>query len=140
VFGWFSALRFVDALLQRMIDRYAMIVETCKARFGVRVHRWRPTMSGCAWTADYADGSHVRWVESPYPRSPVSLAIFLHEVGHHAIGFAARHERLDEERRAWEWALRTMAELGVVPDARVRRRFERSMRYEVSKASRRRAA
>jgi hypothetical protein len=123
-----------------MTDRYATIVETLKHRYGVRVHRWRPTMSGCAWTADYADGSHVRWIESPYPRSPVSLAIFLHEVGHHAIGFSPREERIDEELRAWEWAMRTMAEFGVTVDERVRSRFERSMRYETSKVLRRRAA
>lgn len=94
-------------------------------------------MSGCAWQERYADGRTVRWIEAPYPRSPVSLAIFLHEVGHHVIGFDRYRRRCEEEYHVWHWAIETMRKLGVEPDARVLRRFERSMQYAVEKALRR---
>ena len=73
----------------------------------------------------------------PVPRTPISLAIFLHEVGHHVIGFDRYRRRCEEEFHAWAWALRKMRSLGVAPDARVHRRVELSMRYAVGKAMRR---
>lgn len=94
-------------------------------------------MSGCAWQERFADGAVVRWVEAPYPRSRVSLAIFLHEVGHHVVGFGRYKRRCEEEYHVWRWAMETMRDLGIEPDARVMRRFELSMRYAVSKALRR---
>ncbi|MFT3785531.1 MAG: hypothetical protein QM770_05130 [Tepidisphaeraceae bacterium] len=119
-----------------MAEDFDAIVRQCKDRFGIRVHRWRASMSGCAWRSDYADGSSIRWVEAPYPRSPISLAVFLHEVGHHVIGLDAYPSRCEEELHAWDWALATMRELGIKPDRRVLRRYERSLRYEVERAMR----
>jgi hypothetical protein len=113
------------------------IVEAMKQRYHVRIKRWRKTMSGCAWRVYHADGSAINWVEAPLPRTPVSLAIFLHEVGHHAIGFDRYKRRCEEEYHVWLWALRTMRQMGISPDTRVARRFELSMKYAVGKALRR---
>lgn len=94
-------------------------------------------MTGCAWRVSYDDGRRINWVEAPRPRSPLSLSIFLHEVGHHVVGFYSYRRRCEEELAAWRFALRTMRRLGVEPDARTLRRVERSMQYAVDKALRR---
>jgi hypothetical protein len=119
------------------VGPYAIIIEQMKRRYEIRVRRWRRNMSGCAWRVYYDDGNAVNWVEAPYPRTPISLAIFLHEVGHHAIGFRKYRKRCEEEYHVWIWALRQMRELGIEPDERVWRRFDLSMRYAVGKAMRR---
>ena len=116
---------------------YAHIVEEMKRRHGVRVRKWRRAMSGCAWRVYYTDGRAVNWIEAPVPRTPISLSIFLHEVGHHVIGFDRYKKRCEEEYHVWVWAIRTMRELGVEPDAKVHRRFQLSMQYAVDKAVRR---
>ncbi|HWB54539.1 MAG TPA: hypothetical protein VG722_10115 [Tepidisphaeraceae bacterium] len=108
-----------------------------KARYSLRVRRWRKTMSGCAWRVYYDDGRTVNYIESPYPKTPISLAIFLHEVGHHAIGFDTYRQRCEEEYHAWKWAIEQMRRLGIEPDSRVRRRHQLSMQYAVGKALRR---
>ncbi len=125
----------VDVLL-RMPD-YSAIVDRMKQAHDVRVRKWRRSMSGCAWRVYYHDGRVINWIESPVPRTPISLAIFLHEIGHHVIGFDRYKRRCEEEYHAWVWAIRRMRELGVEPDAKVRRRFELSMQYAVGKAMRR---
>src|SRR5687767_15639422 len=116
---------------------YTAIVRKMKKRYGVRVRRWRKQMSGCAWRVAYVDGRSINWIESPVPRTPISLAIFLHEVGHHVIGFDRYKKRCEEEYHVWVWAIRKMRELGVEPDARVERRVQASMQYAVDKAVRR---
>jgi hypothetical protein len=116
---------------------FTPIIEMMKRRHRVRVRRWRRSMSGCAWRVDYDDGRSINWIEAPVPRTPISLAIFLHEVGHHAIGFERFKRRCEEEYHVWRWAIDQMRELGVTPDERVERRFELSMRYAVNKALRR---
>jgi hypothetical protein len=116
---------------------YAPIVEAMKRRYDLRIHRWRTSMSGCAWRVYHHDGRVVNWIESPYPKTPISLAIFLHEVGHHAIGFQTYRRRCEEEYHVWQWCINQMRKLGVEPDERVRRRFELSMQYAVCKALRR---
>ena len=109
----------VDVLL-RMPD-YSAIVDRMKQAHDVRVRKWRRSMSGCAWRVYYHDGRVINWIESPVPRTPISLAIFLHEIGHHVIGFDRYKRRCEEEYHAWVWAIRRMRELGVEPDAKVRR-------------------
>src|SRR5688500_18413250 len=116
---------------------YAAIIELMKARHDVRVRRWRRAMSGCAWRVYYHDGRTINWIESPVPKTPISLAIFLHEIGHHVIGFHTYAKRCEEEFHAWQWAIAQMRELGVEPDARVKCRVELSLRYAVDKAMRR---
>jgi hypothetical protein len=116
---------------------YSPIVERFKRRFDLRVRKWRTSMSGCAWRVYHHDGRVVNWIEAPFPRTPISLAIFLHEVGHHAIGFQTYKRRCEEEYHVWVWALNQMRKLGVMPDQRVRKRFELSMQYAVRKAMRR---
>jgi hypothetical protein len=116
---------------------YAGIVDAVKKQYDVRIRKWRRSMSGCAWRVYFHDGRVINWIEAPVPRTPISLAIFLHEVGHHVIGFDRYRRRCEEEFHAWAWALRKMRALGVTPDARVHRRVELSMRYAVGKAMRR---
>ena len=94
-------------------------------------------MSGCAWRVYHANGRVVNWIESPVPRTPISLAIFLHEVGHHVIGFEKYKKRCEEEYHVWVWAIAEMKRLGIPADAKVQRRFDLSMQYAVDKAVRR---
>lgn len=94
-------------------------------------------MSGAAWRVYHHDGRVINWIEAPYPKTPISLSIFLHEIGHHAIGFEKYKRRCEEEYHVWLWALAEMRRNGVEPDARVKRRFDLSMRYAVGKAMRR---
>lgn len=116
---------------------YAKIVDELKKRYDIRVRRWRRTMTGCAWRVYFHDGRCINWIEAPQPKSPISLAIFLHEIGHHVIGFSTYKRRCEEEYHAWVWAIRQMKKLGVEPDQRVQTRFARSMEYAVAKAMRR---
>jgi hypothetical protein len=116
---------------------FAPIIEEMKNRYAIRVRRWRTSMSGCAWRVYYSDGKTINWIESPIPKTPISLAIFLHEVGHHVIGFDTYRRRCEEEYHAWLWAIGQMKKLGIQIDQRVRQRFERSMQYAVDKAMRR---
>lgn len=116
---------------------YSAIVARTKSRYDIRVRRWRSGMTGCAWRVYYHDGRVINWVEAPRPRTPISLAIFLHEVGHHVIGFERYRKRCEEEYHVWQWALAEMRRVGVAPDAKVTRRFELSMHYAVDKAVRR---
>ena len=119
------------------MHHFESILRRVKIEHDIRVRRWRRHMSGCAWQVRYADGRVVRWIESPYPRTPISLSLFLHEVGHHVIGFETFANRCEEEHQAWNWAIEQMQLKGVMPDKRVMRRYESSMRYEVEKAIRR---
>ncbi|MGH7214666.1 MAG: hypothetical protein ACREIT_07880 [Tepidisphaeraceae bacterium] len=116
---------------------FDVIVDHMKQRLDLRIKRWRRNMSGAAWRVYHVNGDVVNWVESPYPKTPISLAIFLHECGHHAIGFERYRVRCEEEYHVWMWAINEMRRLGVEPDEKVRRRFQLSMQYAVEKAMRR---
>lgn len=116
---------------------FAPIIRRIKMQHGIRVRKWRRSMSGCAWQSQYRDGTVIRWIESPYPKTPISLAVFLHEVGHHVVGFGRYKRRCEEEYHVWEWAISTMRELGIEPDDKVLSRFDLSMQYAVGKALRR---
>jgi hypothetical protein len=121
-----------------MQDRYDALVEEMKSAHNIRVRKWRKSSSGVAWTVRYIQsGRVVRLIESPYPRGPMSCAIFLHEVGHHAIGLGVYRPRCLEEYHVWVWALRTMREMGFNVTPAVERRVQRSMHYAVAKARRR---
>ena len=119
------------------MSQFDHIVDQMKAKHDLRVRRWRTSMSGCAWRVYYHDGRVINWIESPVPKTPISLSIFLHEVGHHAIGFDRYKKRCEEEYYAWQWAITTMRKFGVEPDAKVHRRVQASMEYAVDKAVRR---
>src|SRR4051812_13170444 len=119
------------------MNHFATIVRDMRRKYDLRIRKWRTTMSGCAWRVYHADGRAVNWIESPFPKTPISLAIFLHEVGHHVIGFEKYKKRCEEEYHVWLWAIDKMRELRVEPDARVLRRFQLSMQYAVGKAVRR---
>jgi hypothetical protein len=119
------------------MTHFAIIARKTAQRHRIRVKRWRKSMTGKAWRVYHSDGRVVNWIESPKPKTPISLAIFLHEVGHHVIGFEKYRRRCEEEFAVWNWALREMRRWGVKPTARVNRRVEMSMRYAVGKALRR---
>lgn len=120
-----------------MQERYDALVEEMKAAYGLRIRKWRTSSSGKAWEVHYRNGEIRRSIESPYPRGPMSCAIFLHEVGHHAIGFNTYSPRCLEEYQAWKWALDTMEAKGFNVTDAVRRRMTRSLQYAVAKAQRR---
>jgi len=106
-------------------------------RHRVRVRKWRSGTTGVAWQVFYRDGSVSRLIESPRPRGPVSAAVFLHEIGHHAIGFDTYKVRCVEELHAWRFALAEMARWQIPITARVRARVRDSLRYAIDKATRR---
>jgi hypothetical protein len=107
-------------------------------RYGVRVRKWRSSTTGVAWQIFYRDGKESRLIESPRPRGPVSAAVFLHEIGHHAIGFNRYKPRCLEEYHAWRFALEEMASWEIAITDRVRARVAESLQYAVDKATRRR--
>jgi hypothetical protein len=118
-------------------ERYLQLVHDMKRLHGIRVNRWRSSTTGCAWEVYYHDGRVSRLIEAPYPRGPVSVAVFLHEVGHHAIGMRRYKPRCLEEFKAWEWSLNTMREYGFNVSPSVENRVRASLEYAVGKAMRR---
>jgi len=120
-----------------MQDRYDSLVTEMKTRYGIRVRKWRASTTGCAWEIRYRNGQRVRMLESPYPRGPMSCAVFLHEVGHHAIGLGRWSPRCLEELKAWEWSLAVMREKGFNVTPAVERRVHRSLQYALAKARKR---
>ena len=120
-----------------MEERYDAVTRTMLAKYDIRVRKWRSSMSGLAWYVTYRDGRIQRLIECPKPKGPMSVAIFLHEVGHHAIGFNVYKPRCLEEYHAWQFSLREMERNGLNITDSVRRRVRRSMQYAVAKAKRR---
>src|SRR6185503_19953206 len=120
-----------------MQDRYDRITQEMLRAHDIRVRRWRTSMSGIAWYVTYRDGRISRLFEAPRPRGPMSAAVFLHEIGHHAIGFDVYRPRCLEEYLAWAWALRAMERHNLNITDGVRYRMQMSLWYAVSKARRR---
>lgn len=120
-----------------MAKRYERVAQEALDEYGIRVRRWRTSMSGVAWYVTYRDGTVKRLIEAPRVRGPVSAAIFLHEVGHHAVGLGVHKPRCLEEYLAWKWSLETMEAKGLNVTEAVRRRMHNSLHYAVSKAKRR---
>lgn len=120
-----------------MQERYDQVVREMLAKYDIKVRRWRKSMSGIATLLTYRDGTQRRFLESPKPKTPLSMSIFLHEVGHHAIGLGVHKPRCLEEFLAWKFSLDTMRELGLPVTEKVETRMRRSMEYAVGKATRR---
>lgn len=104
---------------------------------GVRVRKWRSSTSGVAWQLTYADGHISRLIEAPRPRGPMSAAVFLHEIGHHAIGFETYKPRCLEEYHAWMYSLRQMERWDIQVTEAVLNRVHDALHYAISKAVRR---
>ena len=132
-----QAVRINGKQPSAMQERYDALVVEMKKTYGVKVRKWRKSSSGVAWMIRYHDGRTVNQIEAPYPRGPMSCAIFLHEIGHHAIGLGVHKPRCLEEYVVWMWALEQMRARGFNVTEAVERRVERSMRYAVAKAMRR---
>ncbi len=120
-----------------MQERYDTVVRAMLAQYGIKVRKWRKNMSGVAYLVTYKDGSQARFLESPKPKGPMSMAVFLHEIGHHAIGFNVYRPRCLEEYHAWRWSLEAMAGNNLPITDSVRYRVARSLHYAVGKANRR---
>lgn len=120
-----------------MLARYDRMVQVMLARHSIRVRKWRTSSSGCAWQVIYRDGTVANLIESPRPRGPLSAAIFLHEIGHHAIGLDVYKPRCLEEYHAWMFALAAMKEHDLNITDAVHNRVRRSLKYAVGKAKRR---
>lgn len=117
-------------------DRYRALERTMLTAYRVRVRKWRTHTSGVAWQVLYRDGTISRLIEAPRPRGPVSTAVFLHEIGHHAIGFTTYKLRCLEEYHAWRFALEQMALFGIEITPRVRFRVRDALLYEIKRAAR----
>ncbi|QNN25305.1 hypothetical protein HED60_24485 [Planctomycetales bacterium ZRK34] len=124
--------------VSRKQQQYDELVRTMKKRYGIRINRWRSSTTGCAWQVEYHNGSISRLIEAPYPRGPVSAAVFLHEIGHHAIGFYRYKPRCYEEYKAWMWSLQAMRDNDINITPRVEKLVDSCLRYAVAKARRRR--
>jgi hypothetical protein len=120
-----------------MEERYEQITREYLEKHGVKVRKWRKAMSGIATEVKFKDGRIARYIESPRPRGPMSMAVFLHEIGHHAIGFNTYRPRCLEEYHAWRFAIEHMESLGLNITENVQRRMHNSLRYAVNKARRR---
>jgi hypothetical protein len=115
---------------------YEALAVEMKERYRIAIRKWRKGMYGAAYELKYRDGRIKRLITAPRPCGPVSAAIFLHEVGHHAVGFRRYSPRVLEEYYVWQWALREMTARGIPVDERVLRHYRRSMFYYVRAAVR----
>ena len=115
---------------------YLTMVSDLKELYKISIRRWRKHMSGVAYELTYQDGRIKRLISAPRPRSPVSACIFLHEVGHHAIGFRRYAPRCLEEYFVWQWVFREMANRSIPIDERVHKHYRRSMHHYVKLARR----
>ncbi len=115
---------------------YEALAAEMKERYRIAIRKWRKGMSGAAYELKYRDGRIKRLITAPRPCGPVSAAIFLHEVGHHAVGFRRYSPRVLEEYYVWQWALREMTARGIPVNERVLRHYRRSMFYYVHAAVR----
>jgi hypothetical protein len=115
---------------------YASMERELRAHYKISVRRWRRQMSGIAYELTYRDGTIKRLISAPRPRGPVSAAIFLHEVGHHAIGFKRYASRCLEEHYVWQWTFREMEKRGIPVTPGVMRHFRRSMYHYVKRCHR----
>ncbi|RMH13845.1 MAG: hypothetical protein D6695_02870 [Planctomycetota bacterium] len=118
-------------------ERYLRMQREMLSRYGVRVRKWRSAMSGVAWQVRYHDGSTAKLIEAPRPKGPVSASVFLHEIGHHAIGFGTYRPRCLEELHAWCFALDQMDAWNITITQNVRKRVHLSLAYAIEKAQRR---
>ena len=128
--------RFLPATRPEQREFYAAMVVELKAKYKIAIRKWRTHISGVAYEVKYRDGHIKRLIAAPRPRSPVSAAIFLHEVGHHAIGFKRYQPRCLEEYYVWQWAFREMTARSIPIDARVMRHYKRSLFHYVRLAKR----
>lgn len=118
-------------------DTYVQLVRELKHRYKIAIRKWHRHMSGLSYELTYRDGRIKRLISAPRPKSPVSAAIFLHEVGHHAIGFRRYHSRCLEEHYVWQWTFREMESRRIPITPAVMKHFRRSMYHYVKRAHRR---
>lgn len=75
-------------------------------RHHIKVHKWRSSNSGLAYT-----NAGRNEIESPRPRGPISFGVLAHEIGHIVLHqFNGKYPRWREEVEAWEFALKALAD------------------------------
>lgn len=132
-----GAIRAQSSQSASASERYDAMTRELLALHKIKVRKWRTSMSGVAWQVRYRDGSAANLIEAPRPKGPMSAAVFLHEVGHHAIGLNVYKPRCLEEYQAWAWAIGAMERHGIAVTDNVRYRMHQSLAYAVAKAQRR---
>lgn len=113
-------------------DPWRAAAETLLAETGCTVRRWRPKLSGTAWTESDDWG-----IEVPPPSTPVRFGILAHEVGHQLLHRHGSKQRWLEEFEAWEYALAQFDRFDLPGRAEVASRAHQSGRYAMGKALRR---
>lgn len=121
----------------RMGRIYHDMAHELPERYGITVIKWRTSNSGVAILRKLNNGRWLREMEAPYPRGPVSAAVFCHEIAHHAIGVGSISPRCREEHAAWMWALDELRNRGVNVTTNVQNRVYDSLHHAVHVALRR---
>ena len=116
---------------------YRDMAHDLPARYGITITRWRSSTSGVAILRKTNRGRWLREMEAPYPRGPVSAAVFCHEIAHHAIGVGSITPRCREEYAAWMWALDELDRRGVTITTAVRNRVYDALHHAVHRGLRR---
>jgi len=107
------------------MNKYEIAGNQLLGRYDVTVKSVRQNMSGIAYLED-------RVISAPAPKSPLSFAIFAHEVGHIANGHCK--PRWLEELRAWQFSLTCFKEFGFAITREVRWRMKYSLAFALAKA------
>lgn len=94
-------------------------------QYYIEVKTVRKNMSGVACIED-------RIISAPAPKSPLSFAIFAHEVGHIANG--SIKPRWLEELKAWEFSLAQFKRFGFPIPQKVQQRMRFSIAFALAKA------
>jgi len=118
-------------------EYYEHMARAMMREHGVRVRKWRSSTSGVAWQLTDVRGNVTRLIESPRPRGPMSAAVFLHEIGHHAIGFDRYKLRCVEEYHAWMYSLAQMERWAIPITEQVEFRVYDCLHYALAKAKKR---
>jgi hypothetical protein len=126
-----------SAPLTPMRRIYRDMAHDLPARYGVTVTRWRSSNSGVAILRKLNDGRWLREMEAPYPKGPVSAAVFCHEIGHHALGVGSITPRCREEHAAWMWALDELRNRDITITNAVHNRVYDALHHAVHTALRR---
>jgi len=107
------------------VNKYEIAGQSLLSEYNITIKTVRKSMSGVAYIED-------RVISAPAPKSPISFAVFAHEVGHIANGNIK--PRWLEELRAWEFSLSQFKRFGMAISKEVRQEFRWSMTYALAKA------
>lgn len=107
------------------MNKYEVISIKLLNEYGISIKTVRKSMSGVAYIED-------RVISCPAPKSPLSFAIFAHEVGHIANG--SIKPRWLEELKAWQFSIACFKKFGLSIPREVRQRMKYSLSFALAKA------